>query len=106
MYAARVLPDDPDAVRLKITSHQAQQLPSRPADAIDLLWARLGANREGTSFAVRGAEIQATWESTAPRSMPRAELNEVARAAVLALVREVCDAAPELDFAWFAVGSV
>jgi hypothetical protein len=97
--------DDPDAVTLKITPHQAQQLPSRPADAIELLWARLGANREGTSFAVRGSEIQATWESTATRSMPRAELNEVARAAVLALLREVCDAAPELEFAWFAVSS-
>ena len=97
--------DDADAVTLKITAHQAQQLPSRPADAIDLLWARLGANREGVSFAVRGSQIQATWESAGTRSMQRAELNEVARAAVLALVREVCDAAPELEFAWFAVSS-
>ena len=99
-----MLSDDADTVTLKITPHQAVQLPSRPANAIELLWARLDAGGEGTSFALRGAEIRATWESTSSRSTSRGELNEIARAAVLELVRGACDAAPELEFAWFAVG--
>jgi hypothetical protein len=95
--------DDADAVILKITLHHGQRLGSRPESAIDLLWQRLMAGQKGTSFARRGSEIRATWESTAPRAVPRGELNAIARAAVLELVRDTCERAPELEFGWFAV---
>jgi hypothetical protein len=95
--------DDADAVTLRIAAHHGRQLAGRPADALDLLWRRLDSRHEGTSFSRRGSEIRATWESTASRSTPRGELTEIARAAVLELVREACAGAQELEFAWFAV---
>lgn len=95
--------DDADAVTLKITPHQAQRLPALPAEAIGKLWVRLDSNHGGASFSRRGSAIRATWESTASRSIPRGELNEIARAAILDLVRDVCARAPELEFDWFAV---
>jgi hypothetical protein len=95
--------DDADAVTLKITPHQAQRLPAPPAEAVGMLWRRLGSNHEGASFSRRGSEIRAMWESTASRSIARGELNEIARAAILDLLRDVCDRAPELEFDWFAV---
>ncbi len=74
-----------------------------PADAVDVLWARLGASRDGVSFAKLGSEIRATTGEDAPVSMTRDERLEVGRSAVLELVQEVCDGAPELKSDWFAV---
>jgi hypothetical protein len=74
-----------------------------PSDALDLLWQRLDANRNETRFAKDGAEISATWGADAPVSMERDERKEIGRRAVLDIVCDVCDRAPELKSDWFAV---
>ena len=78
---------------------------TRPANAMDLLWQRLGANRDGTSFAKVGAEIMATWREDAPVSMEHDERVAFGRRAVLDIVIGVCDRAPELDSDWFAISA-
>jgi hypothetical protein len=75
-----------------------------PDDAIDVLWQRLGTSRDGTTFARVGAEISATWGEDVPASMARDERAELGRRAVLAILRDVCESAPELELDWFAVG--
>lgn len=87
-------------MRFKITHHSGF---AAPADALDLLWARLGANRDGVSFAKVGREIRAMTKEDAPVSMTRDERTEIGRRAVLDIVRDACDGAPELKSDWFAV---
>jgi hypothetical protein len=89
-------------VQFRITPHATY---APPADALDLLWQRLGASREEVSFTRVGAEIRATTDEDAPVSMTRDERADIGRRAVLAVLREVCEAAPELSSDWFAVGA-
>jgi hypothetical protein len=89
-------------VRFKITHHSGHKPPD---GALDLLTQRLGARREDVSFLKVGGEIWATVEADAPVSMTQDERADIGRRAVLGVVREVCDGAPELDSDWFAVSS-
>jgi hypothetical protein len=89
-------------VQFRITPHSGF---SPPDDALDLLLRRLGANRDEVSFAKVGPEIRATTGEDAPVSMTRDERAEIGRRAVLNVVRDVCDGAPELQSDWFAVSS-
>jgi hypothetical protein len=68
-----------------------------------MLWERLGAGREEVSFAKRGEEIRATWGTDAPSSIDRDEREEAARIAIVEILRDVCEHAPELSSDWFAV---
>jgi hypothetical protein len=71
---------------------------------MDLLWERLGASHDDASFIKVGAEIRATWGEDAPVLARRDdERSELGRRAVLAIVIDVCERAPELDSDWFAV---
>jgi hypothetical protein len=88
-------------VNFRITRHSGW---AAPDDALDTLWERLGSRREEASFAKRGAEIRATWGNDAPSSIDRYEREEVGRAAILEIVRDVCEQAPGLSSDWFAVG--
>jgi hypothetical protein len=79
-----------------------------PADAMDLLWQRLGARHEDASFARVDDEMRATWGDDPPVSMgqdERAEYAERGRLAVLEIVLEVCARAPDLKADWYAVST-
>jgi hypothetical protein len=84
----------------KITHHSGFSVPD---NALDLLWARLGSRHDGVSFAKRSAQISASWREEPPVSMMRDEREEFGRRAVLEILSEVCEAAPELKFDWYAV---
>jgi hypothetical protein len=71
---------------------------------MDLLWQRLGASHDEASFAKVGHEITATWGKDVP-SMARDEHAEIGRRAILDIVRDVCERAPELELDWFAVSA-
>lgn len=66
---------------------------------------RLGARREEVSFSKVGNEIWAVLESEPPVSMTQDERADIGRRAVLLVVLDVCDTAPELESDWFAVSS-
>ena len=87
-------------VDFSITRHAGW---AAPDDALDMLWERLGARREDAAFAKAGAEIRATLGNDAPSSIDREEREEVGRIAILEIVRDVCERAPELSSDWFAV---
>jgi hypothetical protein len=87
-------------VQFRITHHSGF---AAPTEALDLLCARLGARRDGVSFAKVGGQIRAATQEDAPVSMTRDERLEIGRRAVLELVRDACDGAPELKSDWFAV---
>lgn len=89
-------------MQFRITPHSAF---APPADALDLLWQRLGAEREEVSFERAGTQITATTGEDAPVSMTRDERIHVGRRAVLDVLREVCEEAPELRSDWYAVSS-
>jgi hypothetical protein len=72
---------------------------------MDLLWQRLGASHDEASFAKVGPEITATWGEDVPVSMERDERAEIGRRAVLDIVIDVCERAPELNSDWFAVSA-
>jgi hypothetical protein len=88
-------------VKFKITPHSAFKPPD---DALELLWTRLGPRREDVSFVRVGAEIKASLDDDAPVAMTSDERADIGRRAVLAIVLEVCETAPELSSDWFAVG--
>jgi hypothetical protein len=88
-------------VRFKITPHSAFK---PPEDALDLLWSRLGPRREEVSFIKVGEEIKASTDVDAPVAMTSDERVDSGRRAVLEIVVEVCEGAPELRSDWFAVG--
>jgi hypothetical protein len=91
-------------VTFRITIHSGS---TAPADALDLLWQRLDGYRGGDArFAKVDAQIRATWGEDAPISMERDEREEIGRRAVLDIVCEVCERAPELKSDWFAVGTL
>jgi hypothetical protein len=79
---------------------------TRPANAIDLLWQRLGASHDEVSFAKVGDEIRATWGEDVPVSMERDERAEIGRRAVLDIVRDACERTPELELDWFAFSAL
>jgi len=87
-------------VRFRITRHSALK---PPADALELLWPRLGPKRDQVSFAKVGSEIRATWGEDAPVSMERDERVDMGRRAILDVLEDVCARAPELRFDWYAV---
>ncbi|HTW41294.1 MAG TPA: hypothetical protein VMD79_03155 [Solirubrobacteraceae bacterium] len=89
-------------MQFKITPHSVFDPPD---DALELLWVRLAPSREEVSFAKVGALISARTDEDAPVSMTRDERVEIGRRAVLDVVREVCEGAPELKSDWFAVSS-
>jgi hypothetical protein len=89
-------------VRFRITPHSAL---APPEDALELLWQQLGPSREEVSFVKEDAEIVATTDEDPPVSMTRDERDEIGRRAVLDVVREVCELAPDLRSDWFAVSS-
>jgi hypothetical protein len=57
------------------------------------------------SFQKQGSEITVTPGADAPVSMTSDERVHIGRRAVLAVLREVCEEAPELRSDWFAVSS-
>jgi hypothetical protein len=87
-------------VKFRITRHTAFKPPD---DAIELLWQRLGASRDEVSFAMVGDEIRASVGEDAPVAMTRDERVEIGRGAILAILLDVCETAPELKSDWFAV---
>ena len=90
----------------RITHHSGF---AAPADALDLLWHRLDGRsddiciRDEIWFATAGIEIRATWRGDPPLSMERPEGEEFGRRAVLSVLYEVCELAPELESDWYAV---
>jgi len=74
-----------------------------PAEALDLLWRRLDDDRDDPRLVKVGAEIWATLREDAPISMERYEREAIGRRAVLDIVQEACERAPELESDWFAV---
>jgi len=76
-----------------------------PSDALDLLWARLQQSRREARFTRATSDIRVTWDADAPVSMERDEREEVGRLAVLDILQEVCERAPELKLDWFAVSA-
>ncbi|HEV3045903.1 MAG TPA: hypothetical protein VGY13_00950 [Solirubrobacteraceae bacterium] len=89
-------------MQFRITPHSAV---APPADAIEKLWQLLDSHREGLLFTRQGAEIEAQTEEDPPVSMTRDEREEIGRLAVLRVINDVCDEAPELSEAWYAVSS-
>jgi hypothetical protein len=87
-------------VRFRITHHSGF---AAPADALDLLSARVGASRDGISFAKVGHYVRAMTPEDAPVSVTRDERIEIGRRRVLDMVREVCESSTELKSDWFAV---
>jgi hypothetical protein len=92
-------------VKFRITSHSGFRGSTRPANALDLLWQRLGASRDQVSFAKVGAEIRATLREDAAVSLDQDVRVRMGRRAVLDAVIEVCERAPELNSDWFAVSA-
>jgi len=70
---------------------------------MELLLRRLGAQADEVSFAMVGAEIRATSPESEGDSTTREMRVEAERQAIVDLVRDVCERAPELESDWFAV---
>jgi len=87
-------------VRFKISRHSGHQA---PAEALDLLWARLEGVQRGVRFERLGSEIRATWKGDAPASMERKVREEIARRSVFDLLCEICEGSPEIKSDWYAV---
>jgi hypothetical protein len=87
-------------MEFRITRHSGHATPN---DAMELLLRRLGAQRREVAFAMTGAEIRATWEDDERDSTTRENMLDGRRRAVLEIVREACEHAPELKSDWFAV---
>ena len=70
---------------------------------MELLLRRLGAQHDEVSFAMVGAEIRATCGEHDGDSTTRGERVEVGRRAILDIICDACEHAPELESDWFAV---
>jgi hypothetical protein len=77
-----------------------------PADAMELLLRRLGARVDEVTFAMVGAEITATSPERHGDSTTREARIEVERKAIVDIIRDACERAPELESDWFAVSYV
>ena len=73
---------------------------------MELLLRRLGAQRDEVSFAMVGSDISASWPEGEGSVVDREARVELARQAILDLVIESCERAPELESDWFAVSYV
>jgi hypothetical protein len=89
-------------VEFRITRHSGS---GSSADALDLLWQRLGPKRDGVSFAKVGGEIRVKTPDDSPASMTWDERADIRRRVVSDIVRGVCEPAAELEWNWFAVSS-
>jgi hypothetical protein len=89
-------------MKFRITKHATA---SPPDDAIDLLTSRIGRSREDVRFARVGSEIRANLDRDEPVAMTNDERTDIGRRAVLGIVEEVCERAPELKLEWFAVSA-
>ena len=87
-------------MNFKITRHSRS---GAPDNALQLLFQRLGRRREDARFAMTAREIRAVLGHDAPVSMERNEREEIGRLALLEIVQGVCEDAPELELAWFAI---
>lgn len=87
-------------MKFKITRHSGF---APPEDALDLLWQQLGADQEGMRFTRMGSAIMATVGEDAPVSMTRDERADIGRRAILEVVLDTCERAPDLESDWFAV---
>jgi hypothetical protein len=87
-------------MKFKITRHATA---SPPDNAMDALTERMGRKREDVSFTRVGAELRANLDRDVPSSMTYDERTAIGRRAVLEIVGEVCERAPELKLDWFAV---
>jgi hypothetical protein len=63
----------------------------------------MGARRREVSFARVGQEIRANLDRDEQVAMTQDERLDIGRGAVLAIVGDVCERAPELKLDWFAV---
>jgi hypothetical protein len=90
-------------MRFRIARHSGF---AAPADALELLLRRLGAQRDEASFAMIGSEIRVTWGGGDGDPGDWGTRAEIARRAVLDLICDVCERAPELESDWFAVSYV
>jgi hypothetical protein len=70
---------------------------------MELLLRRLGARRDELTFAMDGGAIMAISEEHEGDSSTREERIEMERRAIVDLLVDVCDDAPELESDWFAV---
>ncbi len=87
-------------MRFRITRHANA---SPPEDALDLLTTRIGGRRQDVRFARVGGEIRANLDRDEPVAMTHDERADIGRRAVLEIVADVCDRAPELNLDWYAV---
>jgi len=87
-------------MRFRVTTHTAVK---PPGDALDLLEARIPPRREDIVFSRAGCEIQAFVDRDDAIRMTHDERVELGREAVLGVLGDVCECAPELRFDWFAV---
>lgn len=87
-------------MRFRVTKHGAVKPPD---GALELLSSRIPQRREDVVFAARGDEIRARVDRDDCVWMTRDERAEIGRAAVLGVVREVCERSPELKLDWYAV---
>ena len=72
-------------------------------EALDLLWQRLGPRGGEARFTKAATEIRADLAHDAPVAMASGEREEIGRLAVLDVLRDVCERAPELKLDWYAV---
>jgi hypothetical protein len=93
-------------MHFKITSHSGFRGDSGPANAMEMLWQRLGPRRRETSFAKVGLEIRVKTDTETTDRTTREIRAEVERRAVFEIVRETCEGDPELSAEWFAVSYV
>jgi len=70
---------------------------------MELLLRRLGAQADDISFAMVRDGITATSPESDGDSTTREIRVEVERQAIVDLIRDVCERAPELESDWFAV---
>lgn len=87
-------------VDFRITHHSGS---GAPEDALERLWQVLETRGVGVRFGKRGSEIRATLPEDDSVSLDSDARAQVGRRAVLDIVREVCESAPELELHWYAV---
>jgi hypothetical protein len=89
-------------MKFKITRHSGFKVPD---DALDQLFAVLGARRGDVSFAKVGPLLTARWNAEPSVGMERDAQVSIGRREVLNVVLDVCSRTPELESDWYAVSS-
>lgn len=88
-------------MKFRITKHTAK---TPPDYVLALLTERIPPRREDVLFTQVGSEIRARLDRDEAVWMTQDERLEIGRRAVLDVVGEVCERAPELKLDWYAVG--